>query len=313
MGLFENQATTEHPELYPNLTKSQVRTLGIMASNEIKLDGIIEISRSTLARQCGLSVQGLAKHLKALEAQGYIVKQQNRIDPARPQLYARNTYKLLLKAHPASCKSGRHIDPKQAPTLGNPVTYPQTTQLPTPGNTVTEGEQLSDPLNKENETVKKSNIWERASSCSGCEGFKPGYHASSCSSHPAHINGGLAWNITLEQYRGPIPWESLTKEEQQEHHRQRMTDYQRSKPPTKEQLLEHQLLKMNAGTLAPGNRSFCLTFPEHDLELASSRAVAFQNAGFEWDGIETNPWPKFCAGEYQGLKHLDVGELTRRA
>jgi hypothetical protein len=304
MGLFENQATTEHPELYPNLTKSQVRTLGIMASNEIKLDGIIEISRSTLAKQCGLSVQGLTKQLKVLEAMGYIVKQHNRIDPARPKLYARNSYKLLLKQHPESCTSGRHID-KRVHNLGNPVTYPQATQLPTPGNTVTEGEQLSDPLNKEKETVKKSNTGERASSCSGCEGFKPGYHTSTCRSHPANINGGVAWSITLKQYSGLIPWEALTEEQQQEQHRQRATDYQSSKPPTKEQLLEQQLLKMKAGTLAPGNRAFCLTFPEHQLELAVQRATQFQAAGLEWiAGASGNAYLAFTSGDLTSFTEL---------
>lgn len=297
MGLFENQATTEHPELYPNLTKSQVRTLGIMASNEIKLDGIVEISRSTLAKQCGLSVQGLAKHLKVLEALGYIVKQHNRIDPARPQLYARNSYKLLLKQHPESCTSGRHID-KRAHTPGNTVTYPQATQLPTPGNTVTEGEQLGEPLNKEKETDRKSNTWQRFLSCSGCEGFRPGYHSNSCSSHPSNINGGMAWNITLEQYRGSMPWESLTEEEQQERHSQRMTDRERSKPLTKEQLLEQQLLKMDAGTLSPGNRAFCLTYPEHQLELAVQRATQFQAAGQEWiAGASGNAFHAFKTGD----------------
>lgn len=297
MGFREQQATIEHPELYPNLTSSLRRTLGIMAGNEIKADGTIEISRSTLAKQCGLSVQGLAKQRKQLEALGYIVKQHNKPDPARPELYARNSYRLLLKQHPESCMSGRHIE-KHAHNLGNSVTHPQATQLPTPGNLVTEGEQLSDPLNKEKETTKKSNPWERASSCSGCEGFKPGYHTSACSSHPAYMNGGIAWNITLEQYRGSIPWEALTEEQQQEQHSQRVTDYQRSKPPTKEQLLEQQLAKMKTGMLSAGNRAFCLTYPEHQLELAAERAVKIEAAGLEWiSGASGNAWLAFTNGD----------------
>ena len=305
MGFREQQATIEHPELYPNLKKSQVRTLGIMASNEIKLDGIIEISRSTLAKQCGLSVQGLTKQLKVLEAMGYIVKQHNRIDPARPQLYARNSYKLLLKQHPESCTNGRHIDRKHAPDLGNPVTYPQATQLPTPGNTVTEGEQLSDPLNKEKETIKMINTWQQGSSCSGCDGFKPGFHTSSCSSHPACRNGGQAWNITLEQYSGSIPWEALTEEQQQEQHNQRMTDRERSKPPTKEQLLEQRLVKMDAGTLSPGNRAYCLTFTESSLELAVQRATQFQAAGLEWiAGASGNAYLAFTSGDLTSFTEL---------
>ena len=193
--------------------------------------------------------------------------------------------------------SGRHIE-KHAHNLGNSVTHPQATQLPTPGNLVTEGEQLSDPLNKEKETTKKSNPWERASSCSGCEGFKPGYHTSACSSHPAYMNGGIAWNITLEQYRGSIPWEALTEEQQQEQHSQRVTDYQRSKPPTKEQLLEQQLAKMKTGMLSPGNRAFCLTYPEHQLELAAERAVKIEAAGLEWiSGASGNAWLAFTNGD----------------
>jgi hypothetical protein len=305
MGFFENQATTEHPELYPDLTRSQVRTLGIMASNEIRADGTIEGSRKVLAKQCALSVRGWAKQMQVFEAKGYIVKQQNLADPARPKLYARNSYKLLLKAHPESCTNGRHIDPKQTQNLGNPVTHPQVTQTPTPGNTVTDGEQLSDPLNKEKETVKKSNTLERASSCSGCEGFKLGYHTSSCSSHPAFRNGGQAWNITLEQYSGSIPWEALTEEQQQEQHNQRMTDRERSKPPTKEQLLEQQLVKMKAGTLAPGNRAFCLTYSEHQLELAATRALEIEAAGLQWiAGASGNAYLAFTSGDLSSFTEL---------
>jgi hypothetical protein len=209
-----------------------------------------------------------------------------------------------LKAHPESCTSGRHID-KRAHNLGNTVTHPQATQLPTPGNTVTEGEQLSDPLNKGKETVKKSNTWERSSSCSGCEGFKPGYHTSTCSSHPAYKNGGESWRYTLTLYRGSTPWDELTEEQQQELHSQRMTDYHRSKPPTKEQLLEQQLLKMYAGTLSAGNRAYCLTFTESSLELAVQRATQFQAAGLEWiSGASGNAWLAFKNGDLSCFAQL---------
>lgn len=84
-----------------------------------------------------------------------------------------------------------------------------------------------------------------------------------------------------------------------------MTDRERSKPPTKEQLLEQQLVKMYAGTLAPGNRAFCLTYPEHQLELAVQRATQFQAAGLEWiAGASGNAYHAFTDGDLTSFTEL---------
>jgi hypothetical protein len=310
MGLYEEQATTEHPELYPDLTLAEVRTLGKMASNDISAEGTIQrCSVQTLARQAALTPSGFKKHRAKLLALGYITTEHQNPLANKPSLFDPNVYRLNLREHPANCTNGRHIDKKikaSNPSAADPrhtVAHPLGTQLPTPSHQVPEGQPQEDQLKKDKVTEINPNTYGSGDSCIQCEGLKLGNHRPSCKLHPAH-RAPTPWSITQQQYQGSIPWESLSDDQQQERHKQRVTEWQRSQPPTAEQLLDQTLLKLNAADLSPGNRAFCLR-PKTDLERAVGRALKFQAKGYEPKaGYTGNPYTEFLEGDYTNFQQL---------
>lgn len=309
MGFYEEQATTEHPELYPDLTLAEVRTLGKMASNDISAEGTIQrCSVQTLAKQAGLTPSGFKKHRAKLLALGYIAIEHQNPLANKPSLFDPNVYRLNLREHPASCTNGRHIDNKlkasntSAADASHTETSPSHTET-SPSHRVIGDQPQEGQLKKDKETEIKTHTNSSGDSCIQCEGLNLGNHKPSCKLHPAH-RAPTPWSITQQQYQGSIPWESLSDDQQQERHKQRVAEWQRSQPLTAEQQLDQLLIKMNAAHLSPGNRAFCLR-PKAVSELYVVRALEFQAKGYEPKAdYSGNPYTEFLLGDYTNFQQL---------
>lgn len=294
MGFIEKQRTVEHPELYPELTRSEVRTLGELASFDIK-ENRVEVSKAQLARAAATSEATTRTHLKKLAEVGRI-EIIERINPNNEKHSLKNAFILHLKPHPASCKNGRHI------AGGKPLAPPeqnQETQSKPGGHSLTPGGQsviprgqATNPLNKDQENkdpIKNLNSIDRENTCPGCQGTDPN-HLADCAEHP--ITAQLrAVRFQADQSATDSP-ESLT-------------DEQREQLERKRKVLE--ILETKGQTLSANNLEYALTF-RTDLNLGLYRAQKFEAAGYElrsnWNR-EINPWTTFLESDYAEFQKLE--------